>query len=71
MEELSEQAIANWLTGPQDVPHCNFPDAAAVLARWIANGCHEPVDKLGAELWQNRSLQEEGRLILSSAAAQA
>lgn len=51
MYQLDDDLARHWLTNPKQPPAVHFADVASRLARWLAEGAIEPVDRLCAELW--------------------
>ena len=50
MEQFGKQVISEWLHS-RSVSPLPWPDTAAALARWIAEGRRQTVAQLSAELW--------------------
>lgn len=51
MESLNPQTVRHWLT--REAPgRVHYPDVAAGLARWLADGEQEPLGQLMARLWR-------------------
>ncbi|HBM83333.1 MAG TPA: hypothetical protein DD459_06650 [Halieaceae bacterium] len=66
-EELTPAALRAWLARPTPPPTLHFPNVAAVLARWLADGASGETDSLQRQLW-GRTLQprENSRPILGN-----
>lgn len=56
LETLSSYAISVWLAEPATAPKRHFPDVAAHLAQWLANGANEPLESLIQLLWRDQSM---------------
>ena len=51
MQSLETQKARTWLDDMPSAPKIHFNDAAATLAKWLARGAKEPVERLSDELW--------------------
>lgn len=51
MHRMDDELARHWLTTPKQPPAVHFADVASRLARWLAEGAVEPIDRLCAELW--------------------
>lgn len=51
VETLRTETLATWLRQPNSHSPIHYPDVAACLAYWIAEGCREPVSQLAGRLW--------------------
>ncbi|MDT8399625.1 MAG: glycosyltransferase family protein [Pseudomonadales bacterium] len=52
LEQLEKRAVASWLRSSKTPVRVSYPDVAARLARWLADGCPESVEMLADALWQ-------------------
>ena len=50
--DLASDKVATWLELPSPLPK-RYPDLAAMLAAWIADGCKESVSDLADTVWQS------------------
>ena len=50
MHHFDADILHRWLQRPNPAP-VQFPDTAAAVAGWLAEGCREPVDKLVENVW--------------------
>lgn len=51
VDTLQTETLATWLWQANPCPPIHYPDVAACLAYWIAEGCREPVSQLAEQLW--------------------
>ncbi len=51
MRQIDDDHTRQWLQTPRQPPAVHFADVAERLARWLAEGAREPIDRLCAELW--------------------
>lgn len=56
MDSLDPQRIELWLQRAADPP-MNYPDVAGILARWLAQGGWDDLDRLARETWQQTGRQ--------------
>lgn len=57
MTSLDPGTVRQWLDHP-GIGHIRYPDVAAALASWLAQGAQEPVDALARRLWRQVLLPE-------------
>lgn len=50
MHHFNADTLHQWLQRPNPAP-MHFPDTAAAVADWLAEGCREPVDKMVENVW--------------------
>lgn len=60
MPELAPEHLERWLARRPAPPPLHFPDVAARLARWLADGARTPPEELARQLWR-ASLTPVGR----------
>ena len=51
---FDHNALEEWLSNPRVTADIQFPNVAAELAQWLANGCHETAASLSRTLWQDQ-----------------
>jgi len=51
IHSLDSEALQQWLEHPPRAPQLRFPDVAAALACWLAQGGREPTTALASQLW--------------------
>tara|TARA_R110002110_G_scaffold205066_7_gene417147 strand:- start:290210 stop:291328 length:1119 start_codon:yes stop_codon:yes gene_type:complete len=56
MDSLQGQVIEQWLASPQLPPQLQFPDVAAALATWLADGACAAPAALAADLWRKSAV---------------
>lgn len=55
MQSLDQRVLGKWLQLPSH-PRIQYPDVAAALAQWIAEGCRQTLPQLSERLWTGYDL---------------